>query len=97
MGRWRLINARVLTERLANESEATRSNIAVLVECILAEPYDPPGIEAHPLRGREDEGFLVAYLGEGWHLTYRPRQLRQPPLMGNHVEVHALVRLFIDP
>ncbi len=66
--------------------------LGTALELLLLDPYDPPGLTAHALRGRTAEELYVAYLPDNWYLTYTVHPEGLPPLGGKFVRIRALLR-----
>jgi hypothetical protein len=64
------------------------------LELLLEDPFDPPNLFAHRMRGQHEE-LYVAHLPDHWFLTYIPRVMGTPPLVGNMVECRSFLRRVI--
>lgn len=95
MAGWHLSNARIIEARKAEMPNETRVAVEEALELLLENPFDPPGLFVHPMRGRHDEDVYIAHLPDDWYLTYVPRVMGTPPLVGHMVECRAFVHMVV--
>lgn len=92
-GGWQIINPSAITDRMKSETDEDKSAVADAVEILLSDPFDPPGLIAHRMRGNNPDEKWVAYFPDDWYLTYTIHPDGLPPIGGKFVWVRSLVRL----
>ena len=79
-GGWRFLNPGYVNERLSGLTQDDRLTLVDAFELLLEDPYDPPGLTVHPLRGRGALGVYIAHLPDDWYLTFTIHPDGLPPL-----------------
>ena len=89
---WGFLNKDRIDAELAVEPEPVRQIVSDAAALLLCDPYDPPGVDAHELKG-DGRGLWVAYLPNDWYITYQAFPQGLPPLAAPLIVIYAMNKL----